>query len=72
MFDVYCPEHGSRILLFAGDIEMIRNTEKGVEVHYRCTCGYRGVWLTGRTRGGPGVAGDNRDKDPDVLSQDIA
>lgn len=50
MFDVYCPSHGSRVLLFSADIEAIRNTRGGIEVHYRCFCGYRGVWLTGRTR----------------------
>ncbi len=48
MFDVYCPDHGSRVLLFSQDIETILNTQKGMEVHYRCFCGHRGVWLTGR------------------------
>lgn len=60
MFDVYCPEHGSRILLFANDIEEIRNTENGVEVHYRCPCGYQGVWLTGRAEGKPRVTEESR------------
>ncbi len=50
MFDVYCPNHGSRVLLFSSDIEAIRNIREGIEVHYRCFCGHRGVWLTGRTR----------------------
>lgn len=48
MFDVYCPDHGSRVLLFSGDIEAMLNTQEGVEVHYRCPCGYRGVWHTGQ------------------------
>lgn len=48
MFDVYCPDHGSRVLLFSRDIEAVLNTCEGIEVHYRCFCGHRGVWLTGR------------------------
>lgn len=50
MFDVYCPNHGCRVLLFSSDIEATANTREGIEVHYRCFCGYRGVWLTGRTK----------------------
>ncbi len=68
MFDIYCPDHGSRILLFANDIEEIRNTERGIEVHYRCTCGYRGVWITGRARG----KSQPPEEGKDALSQDIA
>ena len=48
MFDVYCPEHGSRVLLFSREIKVVLNTSEGIEVHYRCFCGHRGVWLTGR------------------------
>ena len=70
MFDIYCPEHGSRVLLFTNDIEEIRNTKRGIEVHYRCTCGYRGVWLTGRTKDGPMVTRGTSDQD--TLSRDIA
>lgn len=51
MFDVYCPGHGSRVLLFTGDIKEVRNTEAGIEVHYHCFCGHEGVWLTGREPG---------------------
>lgn len=43
MFDVYCPNHGSRVLLFSSDIEAVRNIREGIEVHYRCFCGHRGV-----------------------------
>ena len=68
MFDIYCPDHGSRILLFANDIEEIRNTERGIEVHYRCTCGYRGVWITGRARDKPQPPEEGKD----ALAQDIA
>ena len=72
MFDIYCPDHGSRILLFTNDIEEIQNTEEGIEVHYRCTCGYRGVWITGRTKGNPRVTRESRDHDQGAISQDIA
>ena len=48
MFDVYCLGHGSRVLLFTRDIENVRNTSEGIEVHFRCFCGYQGVWRTGR------------------------
>lgn len=50
MFDVYCPGHGSRVLMFPSDIEAIRNTREGIEVIYRCFCGYEGVWHSGRAR----------------------
>ncbi len=49
MFDVYCARHGCRVLLFASDIRAVHNTPDGIEVHYACYCGHRGVWRTGRT-----------------------
>lgn len=48
MFDAYCPGHGRKVLLFASDIEEIRNVHGVIEVHYRCFCGCRGVLYTGR------------------------
>lgn len=48
MFAVHCPGHGSRVLIFSSGVERVRNTERGIEVDYRCTCGWRGTWLTGR------------------------
>ena len=48
MFAVHCPSHGSRVLIFSSGVERVRNTERGIEVDYRCTCGQRGTWLTGR------------------------
>lgn len=51
MFDVYCPGHGSRVILFTRDIEAVLNSPEGIEVHYRCPCGHRGVWRTGRASG---------------------
>lgn len=37
-------------MLFAGDVEEVRNTQEGIEVRYRCFCGHEGVWHTGRAR----------------------
>lgn len=48
MFAVHCPSHGSRVLIFNSGVERVRNTERGIEVDYRCSCGQRGTWLTGR------------------------
>jgi hypothetical protein len=53
VFAVECPRHGSRILLFTRNLKALRNTPLGIEVHYRCTCGYEGVWLTGGSRARP-------------------
>ena len=43
MFDVYCPNHGARLLLFADNVEMITNRDDGIDLHWRCTCGATGV-----------------------------
>lgn len=48
MFVVNCPTHGGRVLIWTSQIEAIRNTDRGIEVVYHCTCGHGGVWLTGR------------------------
>ncbi len=47
MFDIYCPQHGTRVLLDLTSIESIVITTAGLDVHYQCHCGYRGVWATG-------------------------
>jgi hypothetical protein len=47
MFDIYCPQHGSRVLLDVTALESIDDTDAGLAVHYHCTCGYEGVWVTG-------------------------
>ncbi len=47
MFSVHCPRHGSEVLLSSNSIEALRNTERGVELHWRCRCGARGVEITG-------------------------
>lgn len=49
MFDVYCARRGCRVLLFASDIRTIHNAPDGIEVHYTCYCGHRGIGRTGRT-----------------------
>jgi len=35
------------VLLDLRQICRIVNTDSGIEVHYSCTCGHEGVWLTG-------------------------
>lgn len=50
MFSVHCPAHGTRVLIFTSGVERVRNSADGIEVDYRCTCGHRGTWLTGRRR----------------------
>jgi hypothetical protein len=47
MLSVQCPRHGRRMLLDLRQICGVVNTDHGIEVHYRCTCGHEGVWLTG-------------------------
>lgn len=48
MFAVDCPKHGTRVLIWTSLVERVRNTPGGIEVDYRCTCGHRGTWSTGR------------------------
>jgi hypothetical protein len=43
MFEVHCPTHRSRVLLGPRAIDELRNTEHGVELHWHCHCGARGV-----------------------------
>jgi hypothetical protein len=43
MFDVYCPTHGSRVLLGPRRIETLTNTPAGVVVEWRCYCGTQGT-----------------------------
>jgi len=47
VFAVYCPHHGSRVLLSADDIETVVNGPGGIDVHWRCPCGWAGVSQTG-------------------------
>jgi len=50
MFSVHCEAHGSEVLLSARNIEAIDNDEGGMVVRWRCTCGHRGTFRTGRAR----------------------
>jgi hypothetical protein len=47
MFDVHCPRHGSTVLLGYSNIASFANTDRGIEVRFRCYCGYEGTWVTG-------------------------
>ncbi len=46
MFAPHCPRHGHRVLLDSDCMTLV-NTVAGIEARWRCTCGYRGVTLTG-------------------------
>jgi hypothetical protein len=48
MFDVYCPRHGTRVLLGSRSIESVVNTVDGITVQWRCRCGATGTLTTGR------------------------
>lgn len=50
MFSVYCEAHGSEVLLSARNLEAIDNDEHGLVAHWRCTCGHRGTFRSGRAR----------------------
>jgi hypothetical protein len=43
MFEVYCPSHGSRVLLSTSRIEAMHNTRDGIVVEWRCWCGEHGT-----------------------------
>jgi len=43
MFSTYCPGHGSAVLLGPDNIAGIVNGPDGVELHWVCWCGERGV-----------------------------
>lgn len=66
MFSVYCPGHRDIVLIWTSGIEQIVNTPEGIEVRYHCTCGYRGVWLTGRRS--QGDVGDSVGSRPPLAS----
>jgi hypothetical protein len=50
MFSVYCPGHGSQVLLGHRNIVRIVNGEDGIHLHWQCRCGTNGVLVTGRRR----------------------
>ncbi len=45
MLIIDCPRHGARVLLVLDSIEALVSTPEGFEVHWRCTCGERGVFV---------------------------
>ena len=49
MFDVYCPRHGSRVMLTTRRIQRLDNDCEGLSVRFRCWCGYEGVWRPRRS-----------------------
>jgi hypothetical protein len=53
MFSAHCPRHGADVLLSAHSIVSIDNREDGIVVHWRCPCGGRGNFRTGRPRQSP-------------------
>jgi hypothetical protein len=54
MFTVFCPTHDAEVLIWTSGIDAIRNTPRGIEVVYHCTCGHRGLWVTGRAASAAG------------------
>jgi len=56
MFSAHCPSHGRRVLLGPGHITAIRNGPDGIVVEFRCSCGGRGSYLTGRRSAAPAAA----------------
>jgi hypothetical protein len=42
MFEIYCPDHGSHVLLDHSRIEALRTTPQGPVLDWRCWCGARG------------------------------
>lgn len=47
MFSVHCEGHGSRVILGNRSITDIDNTDRGIELHWRCHCGAEGVEVLG-------------------------
>jgi hypothetical protein len=48
MFCVHCPRHGTLVLLGPDQIVSLVNTAYGIELHWVCWCGERGVERFGR------------------------
>lgn len=48
MFSVHCEGHGSRVILTNRRITALVNTDHGIELHWRCSCGTEGVEVMGR------------------------
>ena len=48
MFEIFCPSHGSRVLLDHSRIDALRTTPEGPVLDWRCWCGERGSLVGGR------------------------
>jgi hypothetical protein len=49
MFEVFCPAHGTQVLLGTSRIDAVHNTPDGVVVAWHCWCGHHGRSIDGRT-----------------------
>jgi hypothetical protein len=48
MFEVYCPAHGTHVLLTTIRILVLTPAADGIVVDWRCWCGHHGRSLEGR------------------------
>lgn len=69
MFDVYCPEHGTNVLLTTRQIERFHNGPDGITVDWRCWCGTTGRLVRGRPAQRPPVAAAEGPQAADVEPQ---
>ena len=53
MFSVYCPRHGSDVLLSESRINGLDNSPGDITVRWTCYCGHAGASSTGRARRQP-------------------
>jgi len=53
MFSVRCEGHGAEVLLTDQHIEAVTHGEDGIVVNWKCYCGHRGSFVTGRGRRSP-------------------
>ena len=50
MFSVYCPRHGSDVLLNESRISGLDNSGDAITLRWTCWCGHAGASHTGRAR----------------------
>jgi hypothetical protein len=53
MFTIDCPRHQQRVLLGPRAVQTLENTEHGVVLHWRCSCGETGTEVLGRNADRP-------------------
>lgn len=49
MFTVDCPVHEAPVLIWPSGVDAVTNRDGRILVAYHCTCGHRGVLVTGRS-----------------------